>query len=53
MGKKTLAILDKNLRKKTGNKNQIFGGILMIMVGDFFQIKPTSKYLLYKFPNTQ
>jgi hypothetical protein len=53
MGKKTLATLDKNLRKKTGNKNQMFGGILMIMVGDLFQIEPTSKDTLYKFPNTQ
>ena len=53
MGKKTLATLDKNLRKKTGNKNQMFGGILMIMVGDLFQIEPTSKDPLYKFPNTQ
>ena len=52
-GQKTLATLDKNLRKKTGNKNQMFGGILLIMVGNLFQIEPTSKDPLYKFPNTQ
>ena len=40
---KTLTILDNNLRKKTGNKIHMFGGILMIMVGDLFQIEPTSK----------
>ena len=52
MKEKTLETLDKNLRKKTGYKNQMFGGILMIIVWGLFQIELTSKDPLYKFPNT-
>ena len=39
--------LDMNLRNMTGRKYFLYGGILVIFIGDFFQIPPQGKIALY------
>ena len=39
--------LDQYMRILTGNKDLLFGGIILILIGDFFQIPPQGKTALY------
>lgn len=39
VGNKMFALLDTRLKKIKGN-NQLFGGVSLIAIGDFFQLKP-------------
>lgn len=39
VGNKMFSLLEKRLKKMKGNK-QIFGGVSVIAIGDFLQLKP-------------
>ena len=45
--------LDMNLRKMTGRKYLLYGGIVVIFIGNFFQIPPQGKTALYHNMNLQ
>ena len=43
MADKVMDLWDQNLRKKTGVRNKLFGGVLMIVIGDFGQLPPCDR----------
>ena len=51
IGLKTLAWIDKRLRQATGDQQQPFGVISIILIGDFAQLPPVADRLYIKFPS--
>jgi hypothetical protein len=47
LSSRELIKLDSNLRKLTGRKGMLYGGLHMIFVGDFFQLDPVSGQPVY------
>ena len=43
MTDRVMELCDQNLRKKTGVRNKLFGGVLMIVIGDFGQLPPCDR----------
>ena len=52
MGQRTFGYVDLRLRQATGELNEFFGGLSMILVGDFGQLPPVGDAPMYVEPNT-
>ena len=52
MGQRTFAFVDLRLRQATGALNEFFGGLNVILVGDFGQLPPVGDVPMYVQPNT-
>ena len=52
MGQRTFGYVDLRLRQATGELNEFFGGLSIILVGDFGQLPPVGDAPMYVQPNT-
>ena len=53
VGQEEFCYIDQRLRQITGNKEMAFGGLHMIIVGDFAQLPPVGDTALWRVPDSK
>ena len=51
LGQNALQYIDKHLRQATAHYDEPFGGISIILIGDFAQLPPVGDRTLYTTPD--